>query len=112
MKYTWPGNVRELANIMERACILAKKNRRITAEHLVFLKPSTGGESDGGTSFKLPTQGISLEILEMELVEQALAMANNNQSAAARLLGLTRGKFRMLYRQYIDYLRNNRRLVS
>ncbi|MEJ5365525.1 MAG: sigma-54 dependent transcriptional regulator [Desulfosoma sp.] len=112
VKYTWPGNVRELANVMERACILAKKSRRITAEHLIFLKPSAGGESDGGASFKLPAQGINLEILEMELVEQALAMANNNQSAAARLLGLTRAKFRVLYRQYIDYLRNNRRLVS
>ncbi|MGQ9671226.1 MAG: helix-turn-helix domain-containing protein, partial [Desulfosoma sp.] len=62
--------------------------------------------------FKLPPHGLNLEILEMELVEQALALANNNQSAAARLLGLTRAKFRVLYRQYIDYLRNNRRLVS
>lgn len=112
MNYSWPGNVRELANVMERACILAKKNRRITAEHLVFLKPAENGETGAGTVFKLSPHGLNLEILEMELVEQALALANNNQSAAARLLGLTRAKFRVLYRQYIDYLRNNRRLVS
>ena len=111
-KYPWPGNVRELANVMERACILAKKTRRITAEHLLFLKPGGDGESAAGASFKLPPQGINLELLEMDLVEQALALANNNQSAAARLLGLTRAKFRVLYRQYIDYLRNNRRVVS
>ncbi len=112
LNYPWPGNVRELANVLERACILAKKTRRITAEHVMFLKPGGDGETAAGTSFKLPAQGINLELLEMELVEQALALANNNQSAAARLLGLTRAKFRVLYRQYIDYLRNNRRLVS
>jgi len=112
MSYAWPGNVRELANVMERACILAKKTRRITADHLVFLKPGGDGDTVGSALFRLPAQGISLELLEMELVEQALNLANNNQSAAARLLGLTRAKFRVLYRQYIDYLRNNRRLLA
>jgi DNA-binding protein Fis len=44
----------------------------------------------------LPPEGIDLERLERNVVRQALAAADNNQSRAAKLLGLTRGKFRVL----------------
>ncbi len=106
--YSWPGNVRELANVMERACILAKKDRRIKPEHLSFIRQVPEGRGGSAASFKLPPQGISLEELEMNLVGQAMELANNNQSAAARLLGLTRAKFRVLYRQYTDFVRNQK----
>jgi DNA-binding protein Fis len=56
-------------------------------------------------AFTLPAEGLSLEELEMELVAQAMERAEQNQSAAARLLGLTRAKFRVLYKQYQDYQR-------
>ncbi len=101
--YSWPGNVRELANVIERACILARGKDRITAEHLSFLRPSQAEPLKGG--FTLPAEGLSLEELEMELVGQAMERAEQNQSAAARLLGLTRAKFRVLYKQYQNYQR-------
>ncbi len=96
--YSWPGNVRELANVMERACILAKKSGLISARHLSFLSdnPGVGQEND----FRLPAKGIDLEELEMDMVEQALEMTEHNQSSAARMLGLTRAKFRVLLKQY------------
>lgn len=94
-QYSWPGNVRELANVMERAAILARSDGRISARLLGFLSDETGrGACAGG--FKLPAEGISLEELEADLVRQALERCNHNQSAAARLLGLSRAKFRTL----------------
>ncbi|WP_045215372.1 sigma-54-dependent transcriptional regulator [Desulfonatronovibrio magnus] len=97
-KYSWPGNVRELANVLERACILARKDGIIDEGMLSFLKiaPVNKNEFD----FRLPPQGIDLEELELDMVEQAMEATNENQSAAARLLGLTRAKFRVLLKQY------------
>ncbi len=43
--------------------------------------------SDG---FVLPEEGVNLEILEKDLIAQALDRTGGNQSAAARLLSLTR----------------------
>ena len=97
-RYSWPGNVRELANVMERACILARGKGLIDEGMLSFLKtaPAQTNEFD----FRLPPNGIDLEEFEMDLVQQALEAADNNQSAAARILGLTRAKFRVLLKQY------------
>jgi DNA-binding protein Fis len=39
--------------------------------------------------FLLPEQGISLEAVEKDLIEQALERANNNRVQAAKLLGVT-----------------------
>ena len=97
-EYNWPGNVRELENVMERAVILARGKGIITAESLSFLRiPPAAG--DGVVDFSLPPEGISLEAVEMDLVNQALEMSGENQTAAARLLGLTRAKFRVLMKR-------------
>jgi len=92
LSYHWPGNVRELANAVERALILAGGNLPLTSEHFEFLSP--GRPSQEGHLFELPSEGISLEELEKDLIRQALERTKGNQSAAARLLGLTRSKFR------------------
>ncbi len=97
MEHTWPGNVRELANAIERAVILAGDNA-ITAEDLAFLRPHSLGSSTASL-WKLPPEGIKLEDLEKDLIKQALQLTSNNQSAAARLLGLTRSKFRTRLKQ-------------
>ena len=96
--FQWPGNVRELANAMERAFILARGRGVITTDTLAFLKQ---GDAAGaaGSAFRLPAQGISLEGLETALVRQALEASGGNQSAAAKLLGLTRAKFRVLLKR-------------
>ena len=39
---------------------------------------------------EIPPEGLSLELLERELIVKALARARSNKSQAARLLGLTR----------------------
>lgn len=97
-KYHWPGNIRELANVIERAIILAGDQNVITAETLSFLKPAqpSSGASNG---FKLPPEGIMLEEVEKDWVRQALELSGDNQTLAAKLLGLTRAKFRVLLKQ-------------
>ena len=97
MEYNWPGNVRELANAMERGLILAGDDA-ISAHTLSFLRRD-GGQGNGDTGFSIPSGGISLEKVEEDLVRQALETSGNNQTAAAKLLGLTRAKFRVLLRR-------------
>jgi len=93
--YRWPGNVRELANAVERAMILAQNKGNITSETLSFLETSQA-LTPVRTVFRLPPEGISLEDIQKDLVRQALETCKDNQSAAARTLGLTRSKFRVL----------------
>jgi len=89
-RYSFPGNVRELANAIERALILSGGELPLTADHLGFLEPRPKEKNP----FVLPPEGLKLEELEKELIRQALERTGGNQSAAARLLGLTRSKFR------------------
>ena len=84
--------------MMERAVILAGRDKCITADTLSFLKfalPCGAGSDD----FQLPPQGIELEAVEKDFIRQSLAMTNSNQTAAAKMLGLTRAKFRVLMKQ-------------
>jgi DNA-binding NtrC family response regulator len=87
--YAWPGNVRELRNAMERAVLLCKSDR-VTQADLVLGRP---GGSSGGV-FELPVGGINLHELENHLVRQALERAGDNQTKAAKLLGLSRDALR------------------
>lgn len=92
--YPFPGNVRELSNACERALILSGGETPLTVEHFDFLRSGTSVAKSKAFSLELPPEGISLEKLERELIRQALERTGGNQSAAARLLGLTRSKFR------------------
>lgn len=93
-QYHWPGNIRELANVIERVLILEPEAGNINSRTLSFLG---GGQlRENNCTFKMPPGGICIETLQNDLVAQALELADNNQSRAAKLLGLTRAKFRVL----------------
>ena len=104
-RYAYPGNVRELEHTLERAMILAGADA-IEPSHLSFARPEAlrAGPpgSGGGPSWvpDIPPEGLSLEVLERELILKALALASGNKSKAARLLGLTR---RTLYSRMERY---------
>lgn len=93
LQQKWPGNVRELENAIERAMILSP-NGLIDKNQLSFLSSDKEENIKSGTEIDLTAGGIDLEALEKSLVMKALEITNNNQSAAARLLGLTRSKLR------------------
>jgi DNA-binding NtrC family response regulator len=97
-KYSWPGNVRELENAIERAVILSQDGT-ITQETLRFLSGLPAGGFVSEAHFSLPDGGFDLEEVERSFVRQALEKSNDNQTVAAKLLGLTRGKFRSLLKQ-------------
>jgi len=90
-RYAFPGNVRELEHTLERAMILAGADP-IEPEHLSFARPERMGDPGGALTWvpEIPAEGLSLEVLERELILKALEMARGNKSQAARLLGLTR----------------------
>jgi len=94
-KQAWPGNVRELENAVERA-VIHSPDGTIDINHLTF--PSFGEKEvrSVDVDYILPPEGIDLEDLEKSVVDQALEIAKNNQTKAAQLLGLSRGRFRVL----------------
>jgi DNA-binding NtrC family response regulator len=94
-RHWWPGNLRELANLCERLVILFP-GRQVVPDDLPRELVSGEPPAQAVADFQLPPQGIDLNLLEAELIRQALALASGNKSRAARLLGLTRDT--LLYR--------------
>lgn len=92
-RHPWPGNVRELRNICERMLILLP-GREVGPENLPAEIRSP--RAVHATDFTLPSEGVSLEGIEAQLIRQALDRTRGNRSQAARLVGLTRDA--LLYR--------------
>jgi DNA-binding NtrC family response regulator len=90
MNYSWPGNIRELENIIERMIIMADE-KKITED---LLPPQIIGASvtDSSASLEIPEQGLSIDQVELDLINNALEKAGGNKSNAAKLLGITRRK--------------------
>src|SRR5262249_10346896 len=118
LAHAWPGNIRELRNAIERAVILCEGGL-ITGEHLPISlgaapKPRPGvvppgaavtqpagatpadtlpvGGTPAGVPGAIPPEGVNLEAIERDLIQKAMAQAQNNKSVAAKLLGLPRGQ--------------------
>jgi transcriptional regulator with PAS, ATPase and Fis domain len=94
-KYHWPGNVRELRNVCEHVSAVLP-GKLIGPEQLPLDLTAHPAKPGSGSGFELPQEGLNMESLEIDLIQQALEYANGNKSEAARLLGLTRDAF--LYR--------------
>ncbi|MFZ5480428.1 MAG: sigma-54-dependent transcriptional regulator [Myxococcota bacterium] len=90
-QYRWPGNVRELRNVIERTVILLQ-GEVIQPEDLPPELRFQGlpAGAIAGCPFVLPEEGVGLEAVEKGLLMQALQRTGGNQSAAARLLGISR----------------------
>jgi DNA-binding NtrC family response regulator len=123
-QHAWPGNVRELSNLMERLVIYhaghevdveelglpppvspnSSSQIRLGAAAEVPPVPSSvaslpaASSPPGGGPFsivlELPDQGTTFDALEKEILAQVLSRAENNQSRAARSLGLSESTLR------------------
>jgi DNA-binding NtrC family response regulator len=91
---SWPGNVRELRNAVERAVILAPGNEIDAAGFSDEAAPPHPEEDGPAAGPSLPPGGIKIEEWTDALVREALARSHGNQSAAARLLGMSRDQVR------------------
>ncbi len=77
----WPGNVRELDNALERAAIRAEGDE-IRGEHLDL------GTEEGPALQPARTATATLEEIERDAIEEALAATGGNRRAAADRLGI------------------------
>jgi DNA-binding NtrC family response regulator len=98
--HDWPGNIRELKNIVERIVVL-ENVETIQPEHLpLSLTGKTFVERRKSGRFVLPENGISLEDLEKDLIQQALKLADNNQTSAAKLLNISYDSLRYQIKKF------------
>ncbi|HYT90332.1 MAG TPA: sigma-54 dependent transcriptional regulator, partial [Gemmataceae bacterium] len=93
LNYPWPGNIRELANVIERACVVARHDV-IELEHLppeltAPRTPRTPFKVDLATPLPELTRG-TVAVLERQYIAKALEKAGGNVSRCARICGLSR----------------------
>ena len=84
IQYSWPGNVRELKSAFEYAFVSCNGGA-ILPQHLPteLIKGRSVGETEGISSE-------SLEKIKKQRLMDALRKSGGNQSAAARILGISR----------------------
>jgi DNA-binding NtrC family response regulator len=91
--HRWPGNVRELKHVVEKAAASAP-GPVIGAEHLMINQQRAGASALHGTvsfgDIRIPGEGKRLRDIEREALELTLRLTENNQSAAARILCISR----------------------
>lgn len=87
--YHWPGNIREMENKVKRAVIMAE-GKYVTRDDL--------GLAEAG-ELSLNLRHVRQEA-EKNAILRALSMTDNNVSAAAKLLGITRPTFYDLIKKY------------
>ncbi len=82
-KYSWKGNIREIKNIAERTVLLSNNNE-IDLKSL----PNEIYNSFEKKYEEIPDIPLNeyLDKLEIQLIQKALKIANNNKTQAARLL--------------------------
>ena len=90
----YPGNIRELRNIIESTVIRCRHSGLLLSTDL----PDPAGGSKTAEAppqyAEWPLESIRVDDVEKRLYLEALSRTGNNVSAAARLLGLSRGKLR------------------
>ena len=91
--HRWPGNVRELKHVIDRA-VISVNGPVIGAEHLMINQQRAGASALHGTvsfgDIRIPGEGKRLRDIEREALELTLRLTENNQSAAARILCISR----------------------
>ncbi len=92
--YDWPGNIRELHNIIER-CVLLAESEIFPSQWLQFPNQKESLAVKANNGMFIPLDGsLSLQDMEKAILQEALHRADNNVTAAARLLKATRETMR------------------
>ncbi len=98
----WPGNVRQLFNLLRTAAVMCAGDGLITRAHLSddFLAEAgaalglagagAGNQASPPIPAKIAPATRSLQEMELDAIQQALAQAGGNISEAAKRLGISR----------------------
>ena len=86
-RHSWPGNVRELKHTIERAVLTLEPDREVIDSRDLPMEVF----EDTATIYKPDLDGPpTLETIERRYIEVVLRQAKENQSEAARILGISR----------------------
>lgn len=99
LEYQWPGNIRQLENEIERLCLMAEDDRRLTPELLspqLLVKQTSVVRTSGAHG----TMKDEIEALECRLITDTLRRTKGNKSEAARELGISRSNLIAKVQQY------------
>jgi DNA-binding NtrC family response regulator len=101
LAYKWTGNVRELKNAMEAAVLVGNGPKLMLGDldsvfHAHPHKSASFSKEEDLNTF--PSEGICLttrlQAIEKQYIQTALKLAQDNESKAARLLGMNHHTFR------------------
>ncbi len=93
-EYPFPGNVRELENTIEQMVILARGDTIAIEDLPEHIRRPTGHAAN--LLLRFPPEGLSIEQVERDIIQQALEMHGGNRTHTARYLDITRSA--LLYR--------------
>lgn len=106
MNYSWPGNIRQLRNLMERLIILTE-GEWVLREHLPsnIRAPRLDSQHQASVNTLVHPSALgpnnrTADSDEHEKIVSALQTTYGNKTAAARLLGISRGTLYNKMRQY------------
>jgi two-component system response regulator AtoC len=111
LSYDWPGNIRELRNAIERAVLIGATDEiqahdlAIKTRYRPAIFPDVLSETPpmppvAGLDIKVPPHGVNFEEVEKQLIRVAMRHCNNNASAAARFLRMTRETLRYRLKKF------------
>ena len=101
--YTWPGNIRELRNFCENSVILKQGQELLPSDlEVKYLQKASEASMQSGVhsgDFG-PSDSLSLDINEKQILRNALIKSGGNRTKAAELMGISR---RTLHRKLLKW---------
>lgn len=98
--YAWPGNIRELQNEIERLCVLAGDEQKVSHEILSQKILDVGDKAKVQGSRLQGKLKDALEDLEREMIKEGLRRTGWNKSKLAKELGISRAGLIMKVEKY------------